>query len=105
MSGLPDRPIPIRSTATHHPPPVTPGSTRRHKKDEVGLPCRNKIASPRPPAANAMWEPSTGTSPNAIPGAGQGAGPVTSARSSLTARLPSDQRHDGHNHVVLAAWL
>ena len=36
MSGLPDRPIPIRSGAT---PPVR-GSTWRQAWEEVGLPCR-----------------------------------------------------------------
>ena len=47
MSGLPDRPMPMRSGATSRPGP-TRGRTSRHRWDELGLPCRKTNGVPLP---------------------------------------------------------
>jgi hypothetical protein len=69
IAGLPDRPMPIRSTATHRADPVSPGSTRRHRNDQVGFPWRHSTVShcprPRRPGATRAPAPRRTTSPPA----------------------------------------
>src|SRR6266545_3403521 len=115
MSGLPERPMPIRSTATHRAPVTNPASTPRHRNDEVGLPCRNNSVRPLPPATNAMLDPRTSTSSKAIPTGGHIASTVTNLAPRSAGVLACGQDRlrvpravagwPSRLHLLAMAWL
>src|SRR4029453_16407504 len=61
MSGLPDRPMPMRSGARTRPSPTRPGITLRHRNDEVGLPWSRTIGLPSPASSWCILESTTET--------------------------------------------